>query len=312
MKRANFGRNLAAISGAVLFPKLPTTYLDTNALSDLSRLRNPAGKIPGIEQVRRDLCSFAAKRTIAVGQWLFSEMAGFENGDGRADFLADMAFVSQLQFLQIFRSSADMRRREVVAFLQRGELNPVIATSLPSLHDDTTLWAEERRQLAELKTEYLIWEDGATQRMEANYPDGEERAQRLAEDWNADRHGIVARWVRKQMGVQRDSLGLPPQQNLWPPPEKIPTFWCDWAYRVTRDLMRSMSPVIMKRRGSERRGSHAVDWCHFMTAAHADEFVTSDQGFLEIALAAPGPKPEILSLEDWVLRLHGEGLNRQI
>jgi hypothetical protein len=139
MKHPAIGWNLTALSLPLPLSKRPVTYLDTNALSDISQLRDPAGQIPGIEQVRRDLCSFASRRTIAVGQWLFSELAFLEDHERRADFLADMAFVGQLQFLQILRPSGDMGRREVKAFLTGGELNPVISTSLHSTIKDRAL-----------------------------------------------------------------------------------------------------------------------------------------------------------------------------
>ena len=286
--------------------KRRVTYLDTNAVSDLSRWRERATHIEGVEAVRRDLCSCAAKRTIALGQWVFSEMAGFESGDRRTNFLSDLAFVEEVQFLHVFRSSGDMMQREVVAFFNGDHVDPVISKVLPATIEDPTLWAEERRQLAELKDEYLRWEDGAEQRIDEWHPDREDRARKLAAEWEQDAHGIVARWVKNQMRENRESLGLPAEEALWPAPERLPTLWCNWAYRITRDVRKDVSLHSKQRRGSERRGSHAVDWCHFMTSAHAHEFVTSDDNFLEIAMAAPGPKPEILSLADWIARLRRE------
>jgi hypothetical protein len=77
--------------------------------------------------------------------------------------------------------------------------------------------------------------------------------------------------------------------------------------RITRDTTREISMRAKTLKGSERRGSHAVDWCHFMTVAHADEFVTADGDFRKILEAAPSAKPEILSLEEWVERLRRQG-----
>ena len=108
------------------------------------------------------------------------------------------------------------------------------------------------------------------------------------------------------MRQHRKELSLPRDEALWPPPEKLLNLWYCWAYRITRDTNREVSMRSKTLKGSEKRGSHAVDWCHFMTAAHADELVTSDDGFLEIARTAPGPKPEILSLKEWVARLRAE------
>jgi hypothetical protein len=306
VKHVAFGRNLTSLPGLLPLQTRRVTYLDTNAVSHLSRWQERAADITGIEEVRRDLCSSASKRTIALGQWFFSELAGFENGESRADFLADMAFVEQLQFLQIFRSSSDMRRLEVKAFLQGNKPNPVLVTWLPSTVDDPALWEAERRQLDELKVEYLAADIRGDERVEKWHPGRAARVKRLAPTWARNPHGIVRRWVRTQMRRHRVELGLPRDETHWPPPEKLLNLWCCWAYRVTRDTTREISMRSKTLKGSERRGSHAVDWCHYMTAAHADEFVTSDNGFLEIARAAPGPKPEILHLTEWVERLRNE------
>jgi hypothetical protein len=230
-------------------------------------------------------------------------MAGYESGKGRAAFLADMAFVEQLQFLQVFRATGDMRRREVAGFFQGGRVDPVAATRLPLTIDDSALWEQERRQLEELRKTYLVDDEQAEARVEAWHPGRESRAKKLAAEWEADQRGIVSRWVRKRMLDRRDELGLPRDESRWPAPEQLPNLWCCWAFRITRDATREISMRSKALKGSERRGSHAVDWCHYMTAAHANEFVTSDEGFLETARAAPGPKPEILSLEEWVARL---------
>jgi hypothetical protein len=303
---------------------MKTTYLDSNTVSDLVLLRPRASQLDAIQDVRRDLCSASSPRTIVLGQWLFSELSFLENGDRRANFLAHMEFLQSLAFIQIVHPPGDMKRLEVEAFLRRDELDPVRATKLPSVNHDTELWAGEREHANEMKTEYLKWEDEADQRLARDEAAGvdavppplrarkavltpaEARAQALTEEWTADREGIVSSVARDQMRKQRESLGLPLDENLWPHPQVLPTFWCDWAYRVTRDLTRAMSPVLKKRKGSERKGSHAIDWGHYMSAAHADEFVTSDEDFLEIIRAAPGPKPEILNLAEWVARLRAE------
>jgi hypothetical protein len=104
--------------------KRRVTYLDTNAVSDLSRWRERATHIEGVETVRRDLCSCAAERTIALGQWVFSEMAGVESGDRRTDFLSELAFIEEVQFLHVFRSSGDMMRREIASFFNRHSVAP--------------------------------------------------------------------------------------------------------------------------------------------------------------------------------------------
>jgi len=306
MMPSPFGRNLTVLPGLLSLYRRPVTYLDTNTVSDLARWRDRRPDVDSIEQVVRNLCSFASKRTIALGQWLFSEMAGYEGGARRPNFLADMGFVEQLQFLQIFRPSGEMRRLEIEAFFRGVEVNPVIATWLPSTTTDPELWKQERQQLEDLKTAYLKWEKGAKHRIENWHPGRESRVQQLEPEWKADPCGIVSRWVRKQMRKERTELGLPRDEKRWPHPAKLPTLWCGWAYRITRDMNREISRRSKTLKGSERRGSHAVDWCHFMTAAHADEFVSSDDDFLEIIRAAPEPKPEILHLTEWVGRLRKE------
>jgi hypothetical protein len=282
----------------------PVTYLDSNAVSDLARLRPQAAKIPGIAKVRAALCSEASRRTIALGQWLFSELSYIEQGNKRDDFLADMQFVNQLQHLQIFRASGEMMRLEVEAFSRSLKVNPVIGTALPRPLDDEewkSVWREERRLLTESKSEFGSWEVEAEKRIALNYPDRKDMSARLAADWKVDSSGVVSTMVLRAMRALTDSLGLPRDETAWPKPEQLPTLWCNWSFRVTRDFMLAMAENPRKRQPGD-----FVDWCHFMTAAHADEFVTSDERFLEIAREAPGPKPEILSLEQWVARVRRE------
>lgn len=282
----------------------PVTYLDSNAVSDLARLRPQAAKIDGIEKVRAELCSDASKRTIALGQWLFSELSYIEQGKKRDDFLADMSFVNQLQHLRIFRASGEMMRLEVEAFQRGLVVNPAIAEALPRPIDDAgweQIWSEERRLLTEGKNEFSAWEAEAEQRIARHYPDRKDTAMRLAADWKEDSTGIVSRLVLRAMRALTESLGLPSDENAWPKPEQLPTLWCNWSFRVTRDIMLNIAENPRKRQPGD-----FVDWCHFMTAAHADEFVTSDERFLEIAREAPGPKPEVRSLAEWVARLRAE------
>lgn len=63
MKRRLLTRALTALPRLRPLYRRPVTYLDTNALSDLSRWRERASHIDGIEQVRCELCSCASKRT---------------------------------------------------------------------------------------------------------------------------------------------------------------------------------------------------------------------------------------------------------
>lgn len=304
MKHPAFGRNLTSLPGVLPLHTRRVTYLDTNALSDLSRWRDRAPHIEGIEQVSRELCSFASKRTIALGQWLFSEISYLEQGLGRDDFLADMQFINQLQHLEIFRASGEMMKLEVEAFIGRVEVNPAISNALPRPFDDAEwkrVWNEERTQLAKGKTEFGQWEAEAEQRTASHYPDRNDTAARLAKDWTADRHGIVSRMVVRAMRWLKVSLRLPRYESLWPRPEQVPTLWCNWAFRITRDILLHTLPNPRKRRASD-----FVDWCHYMTAAHADEVVTTDKWFSRIAAECPGPKPEFLTLEEWVERLGSE------
>lgn len=69
-------------------------------------------------------------------------------------------------------------------------------------------------------------------------------------------------------------------------------------------------PSISCRGRSRHRYLDAGGRAGGRTAAHADEFVTSDGDFLRFAQATPGPKPEFLSLEQWVQRLTLEWSSR--
>lgn len=301
MKHPAFGRNLTSLPGVLPLQRRSIAYLDTNTVSNLSRWQERVPQIEGVKQLRRDLCSFASRRTIALGQWLFSELSYIEQGKRRADFLADMHFVNQLQFIQIFRSSGEMMRLEVEAFMRRVEVNPAIANALPRPLDDeewVRIWSEERTTLTESKAEFARWEAEAEARIALHYPDREEIARHLAEDWSRDGPGLISRMVLRAMCALKDSLGLPKAAAAWPRPDQLATLWCNWSFRVTRDML-----MHMELKPPKRKPSDFVDWCHFMTAAHADEFVTSDEDLLRFARAAPGPKPEILSLEEWVARL---------
>jgi hypothetical protein len=301
MKRAAFGRNLTSLPGLLPMYKRPVTYLDTNAVSDLSRWEERAPHIDGIEQVRRDLCSFASKRTIALSQWLFSEMAGFENGRRREKFEADMTFVNDLQHLKVLRAAGEMMQHEVECFLTRRQVDPYINLARPISFNDPQLramWVDEREFVKDGKS-ILVQEEGeAKVRIDAAYPNVEKRVQRLTDDWRGDRRGILSEWVRGKMRRDRTFLGLPPDTTTWPEPEQVPTLWCHWAYRITRDILIEILPEPPGRKPSD-----FVDLGHYQSGAHVDEFVTRDADLLLFAKEAPGPKPEFLTLEEWVARL---------
>lgn len=98
-----------------------------------------------------------------------------------------------------------------------------------------------------------------------------------------------------------EQLGLAADESTWPDPWRRPTLWCSWSYLLTRAILIEILPKPPKRLASD-----VLDWLHYQSAAHADEFVTSDNGLLTIIREAPGHKPEVLSLEEWVARLRAE------
>ena len=78
------------------------------------------------------------------------------------------------------------------------------------------------------------------------------------------------------------------------------TLWCHWAYLIAHTMRIEIERVKKDDEGD------LVDLCHYQTGAYADEFVTADRRLRLIAAQCPGPKPEILSLKDWVARLRSE------
>lgn len=298
-------RDFTALPMVLPMYRRPVTYLDTNAVSDLSRWQERVRHIRGIEAVQHDLTTFASKRTIAVSQWLFSEMAGFENGKRRDKFEVDMTFVNDIQHLKVLQPAGDMMRLEVESFLTRRPINPFIDIERPISFNDPKLramFAGEREFIKHGKSVFVDEEAGAMKRIDIAYPNLEERKRRLTEDWQADSHGTISRWVRERMAKDRDSYGLPRDPTTWPDPEQVPTLWAHWAYRITRDILIEILP-----KPPERKASDFGDLCHYQSGAHVTEFVTRDVDLLLFARAAPGPKPEFLTLERWVERLLDEG-----
>jgi hypothetical protein len=274
-----------------------------NTLSDLSQLRDHAAHIAGIDEVRRELLSSGSKRTIVVSQHLLSETAGYENSVRRPFFEADMGFLNSIPNLMVVKGQGELMNLEVNAFLTRQTLAPFIDAHFPIDYDDPEwkrLFLGEREWVKSAKKDFIQFERESRTRIDRSYPNREERSRRLAEAWSADSHGTVERFVRHQMGLARTRLGLPDDEAAWPRPQQLPTFWCNWGYLVTRSILLELPDP------PTRKPSDVIDWLHFQSAPHADEFVSSDRDLLRIALAVPGPTPEILSLEEWVARVRGE------
>jgi hypothetical protein len=282
-----------------------TTYIETNTLSDLSRLRDHAARIPGIAEVRQGLLSSASKRTIVVSQHLLSEMAGYESGKRRHLFEADITFLNSLPNLKVFKGQGEMMGLEVSAFLREQTLEPFIDANFPIDYDDPEwkrLFEDERDWVENTaKRFWAEYEGEAKGRIDETYPDREERRAKLAADWPQDSHRTVERFVRDVMISTRAQLGLPDDETNWPDPPVLPTLWCSWAYLLTRAILVEILPKPPKQKASD-----VIDWLHYQSAAYADEFVTTDKWLLQIAREAPGPKPEFLSLEEWVARLRVE------
>lgn len=301
----NTGPRFACFHSSSLLPRLPVTYVDTNVLSDVSRRRTD------LEDVRRNLCSFASKRIIAIGELVFAELSTIECGAGKHDFDTDRDFVNkQLQFRRLVKPPGELMRTEVEACLMGRAPDPFVDTHEPFIPcgpEAAQIWWEMRRAMEEDKERFLTWNRKAEGKVNDWEPDRVKRSRLLAADWDVDKHGIVARWIRGRMQHQRVLLGLPVDKRLWPRPDRLPTLWCYWAYLIARSKVRETSPNPLKLKDSD-----VADWGHYAAAAHCDEFVTSDgisrrsgdiKGFLQIAREAPSPKPEILSLDEWVRRM---------
>lgn len=301
-RRLDPAQHLSSLPWLMSLRPRRVSYLDTNAVSNLSRWQERASHIDGINKVRQDLCSFASRRTVAVGQWLFSELAFLEDHTRRRqDFIADMSFVNELQFLQLVRSSGEMIELEKASFENGLPPSPFTQIERPIDFDNPKwreVWAEERRLLRRDKDVFLGEDAAGSKRAHDAHPIKEERVQRLAADWAADREGIVRRWVRKQLKHPRHLT----RYGRVPPPDLVRTLWCHWAFLITRTML-----IELLEDRADDDGDFA-DLCHYQTGAYADEFVTSDKRFLKIAREAPGPKPEFLSLEEWVERLSLERL----
>jgi hypothetical protein len=275
----------------------PVSYLDTNVVSNLSRWEERAPHIEGIEQVRRSICSYGSKRTIAVGQWLFSELAFLEDHQRRRHhFMADMSFVNEIQFLHLVRPSGEMIELEKAGFEQGRRPNPFIQIERPIDFDNPKwrdVWAEERRLMKRDKQVFLTEDAAGSKRAHDAHPDRGERVKNLEADWEGDREGTIRRWVSKQLKHPRHRQA----NGIIPQPDRVRTLWCHWAYLITRTML-----IELQDDPADDDGDMA-DLCHYQTGAYAHEFVTSDKRFRQIAKEAPGPKPEILSLEEWVARL---------
>jgi hypothetical protein len=296
-RRLDVQRAAPSIHWLISSQRRPVAYLDTNVVSNLSRWQERAPHIEGLGQVRRSLCSYGSKRTIAVGQWLFSELAFLEDHQRRRHhFIADMSFVNEIQFLHLVRSSGEMIELEKTGFEKGLRPNPFMSIERPIDFDNPKwreVWAEERRLMQRDKQVFLVEDAAGSKRAHDAHPDKEERVQKLGANWAEDREGTVRRWVRKQLKHRRHRHG----HGAVPPPELIRTLWCHWAYLITRTML-----IELREDRADDDGDLA-DLCHYQTGAYADELVTSDKRFRQIAKEAPGPKPEILSLEEWVARL---------
>lgn len=281
-----------------------TTYFEMNTLSNISQLRDDVGCIPGIDVVRRDLLSPRSKRTIVVSQHLLTEMAGYESSERRPFFEEDMAFLNQLALLKVFRAQGDLMSLEVQRAATGREFNPFIDAHFPIDYDDPEwkgLFEGERIWVKGAKKSWVQYERDAKARIDANHSDLDERKTQLTAAWQDDSHGLIHQFVHNVMISTREQLGLPDDDCTWPDPQVLRTLWCSWAYLLTRAVLIEILETPPKRNPSD-----VVDWLHYQSAAYADEFVTSDNDFLTIIREAPGPKPEILSLEEWVARLRAE------
>lgn len=274
---------------------LPWTYLDKNALSDLAWRRSD------LHATRNLLCAPSTPRMIALGQWVFAEMSCVGSRD---QLDRELRFVNALFSPRILQSSGAMMQREITCFMIGARPNPFISAKLPIDFEDPEwepVWVEEKRLLSEANAEFLRDEDERQLIIEKYYPNAIDRRRKLRADWNEDRSGTLERFVRDKMRTNRLELYLHHDESGWPRPQDVPTLWCHWAYRITRTIAREIG--IDGRTYPPRRSSDFADLCHFQSAAHVDEFVTSDEWFLALAAECPAPKPKFLMLDDWVQQL---------
>lgn len=265
--------------------RLTTTYLDRNVISNLARRM----KSPDVERVRRHLCSYLSSRVIILGDTLFMEMA-FMKGD--AHFKEELRLLESLRYTGFsrFESIEQMTRLEINAF--RGiPFSRYVELYGMNLHFDKV---ELRAALEDRRARFQAHEVAARQRVEEMPETPEQRRRMLSKEWESDSPGILERWVRDRLRMDRELYGLPEDEDLWPTMAQLPTLRLTWGYLITRDVLTELHNSRKLHTGD------FADWRHVQNAAHVDEFVTDDERFRDILTKCPGAKPLVLSTEAWI------------
>lgn len=274
-------------------------YLDKGALSELWR----SGEFSEQEltRVRRRLCSkwFKRRPKVLIGPVVISELAPLE---GHRQFEAEIGLLRQLPDPRLLKPRPELIRAEVARFYGQTEepwldgamaeavLGPVAA--LPEM------WAAERQQLITSKEAYRHRQDRLQADMALRTPDRAAQV-KAAKEFFAEPEKVVSDWVKFVLRDNVKDLGLPANEDEWPPANRLPTVWAFAGYAVARLYLQMHD-------GRKVDPNDHPDSLHYMSAIYADELVLTDRKFERTIELCPSPKPRVRRFKDWCEDLLGK------
>lgn len=274
-----------------------TVYLDTSAFSRLWR-GSPLTDDESTELRARFLSpDFASRPNIVLSQWLLTEMSARLDHVKVASLIeTKLSFIARLPSFLLLHEPMTAMRAEVAAALRGEPLNVFFSegTRIPIDCEDT--WRLEHQRRDEDRAAFAASHERARAGLKAGCPDRSKLASKLKSEVLPDLKHVATEWALRAMEADRDKLGLPADSAAWPSPEALPSIWSCAAFQTAYFY-------VINHDGRAIDPNDFHDWCHYVAAAHADEFVSSDRKLLDIGAACPAPKPVVSTFEEWARRL---------
>jgi hypothetical protein len=275
----------------------PKVYLDKNAFSLLWKCK----RIPDRDllRLRRRLCSrqYASRPNLVLSQWLLREMAPrLEHHQVERQISLELDFLASVPSFLLLKAPLDVITSEVHGALTGGSADVFFDEGWEFPLDVVDTWTSE---LQGLRADGSVFESHARQaveRIHGIFPDRGALAKRFTKELNDDPDLAVTNTALRTMRESWQRLGLPKDEALWPAPKALPSVWARAAFST-------VFAQLSTRDQRKPKANDFLDWCHFIAAAHADDFVTNDSWTRRVAASCPPPKPGVVSFEEWAERV---------
>lgn len=262
--------------------------------------RSPSFSTEELSRLRARFASrdFSARPTLVFSQWLYIEMAAHLQNPKVADLIgAQLAFLEQLPDFLFLHEHPHVLRSEVATALRGAPPDLFIAEGWMIPVGSEEVWRSQLERRDAERAQFIATMTAAQRSFWSQFSMSRGEVVRSLRDHVLSGLALyTASWALDDMQLAFEQLGLPNDPRAWPFPDQLRTLWARAAFGIAY-----LYQLDLCGRAIDANDFH--DWAHYIAAAHADEFVTSDRRQFAIAELCVPPKPKVSGFDEWAKRL---------